>query len=58
VANPSGRISVSKHGVQHILKTTGRPVTAKFRRLDPDKFEAAKEQVPQDGAGGNYLTLT
>ncbi len=44
VANPSSRIPVSKHGVQHILQTTGRPVMAKFRRLDPDKFEAAESE--------------
>jgi hypothetical protein len=42
VANPTGSIPVSKHGVEHILETTGRPVTAKFRRLDPEKFQAAK----------------
>jgi hypothetical protein len=44
VANPSGRMPTSKHGVQHVLETTGRLVTAKFRRLDPDKFEAAKSE--------------
>ncbi len=44
VANPSGSISAAKHGVQHVLETTGRPVTAKFRRLDPEKFLAAKTE--------------
>ncbi len=44
VANPTGSIPVSKHGVEHILETTGRPVTAKFRRLDPEKFQAAKSE--------------
>ena len=30
-------------GVQHVLSTTGPPVTSRFRRLDQDKFKAAKE---------------
>jgi Reverse transcriptase (RNA-dependent DNA polymerase) len=30
------------HGVQHSIKTVGRPVTAKFRRLDPEQLAAAK----------------
>jgi Reverse transcriptase (RNA-dependent DNA polymerase) len=32
------------HGVQHSIETTGRPVTAKFRRLDPDRLSAAKAE--------------
>jgi cleavage and polyadenylation specificity factor subunit 1 len=30
--------------VEHAIETTGRPVTAKFRRLDPDKLQAAKTE--------------
>jgi hypothetical protein len=44
VANPSGRLPDVKHGVEHVLETTGRPVTAKFRRLDQDKLKAAKDE--------------
>ena len=33
-----------KHGVEHVIETTGRPVFAKHRRLDPDKLRIAKEE--------------
>ena len=33
-----------KHGVQHVIETTGRPVFARHRRLDPDKLKTAKEE--------------
>jgi hypothetical protein len=29
------------HGIQHSIETAGLPVTAKFRRLDPDRLSAA-----------------
>ena len=32
------------HRVQHHIETTGRPVAAKYRRLDPAKLKAAKEE--------------
>jgi hypothetical protein len=32
------------HGVLHHIETTGRPVTAKFRRLCPERLDAAKEE--------------
>jgi hypothetical protein len=44
VANPTGKLPDAKHGVEHVLETTGRPVTAKFRRLDQDKLKAAKDE--------------
>ena len=33
-----------KHGVEHVIETTGRPVFAKARRLDPDKLRTAKDE--------------
>jgi transposase InsO family protein len=42
VLNPSGRLPPTTHGVEHHLPTTGRPVTARFRRLDPVMHAAAK----------------
>ena len=33
-----------KHGVQHVIEMTGRPVFARSRRLDPDKLKTAKEE--------------
>src|SRR5450830_406897 len=32
------------HGVQHTIETTGRPVFAKSRRLDPDKLRSAESE--------------
>jgi hypothetical protein len=36
--------TVPAHGVQHVIQTTGQPVTAKFRRLDPARLAAAKRE--------------
>jgi hypothetical protein len=33
------------HNVEHIIETTGPPVTAKFRRLDPSRLAAAKAEL-------------
>jgi hypothetical protein len=52
VANTSGHIPASKHGVEHVLETVGRPVMAKFRPLGQEKLQAAKAeflQMEQDG---------
>jgi hypothetical protein len=52
VVNPSGTFPPSKHGIEHHIITTGRPVTSKFRRLDSAKLLAAKlefEQMEADG---------
>ena len=42
VLNEEGRLPPSTHGVEHHIVTSGRPVTAKFRRLDNVKLAAAK----------------
>jgi hypothetical protein len=44
VVQPFMVSSSLKHGVEHHIETTGRPVTAKFRRLDQIKLKAAKEE--------------
>ncbi len=44
VADPSGTLPPVKHGVEHVIETVGRPVTAKFRRLDPERLLAAKAE--------------
>ena len=44
VLNAEGRLPPSTHGVEHHIVTSGRPVTAKFRRLDDSKLEAAKAE--------------
>jgi hypothetical protein len=36
-----------KHGIMHSIETTGRPVFAKARRLDPEKLRIAKEEFRQ-----------
>ena len=33
-----------KHGIEHVIKTTGRPVFAKAHHLDPDKLRTTKEE--------------
>jgi Reverse transcriptase (RNA-dependent DNA polymerase)/RNase H-like domain found in reverse transcriptase len=40
------------HGVQHHIETSGRPVTAKFRRLDPARLAAAKAEFGKMLAAG------
>jgi hypothetical protein len=42
VLNPAGDLPPPTHEVEHQLITKGRPVTARFRRLDPEKHEAAR----------------
>ena len=44
VCNAEGILPPVKHDVRHVIETTGRPVTAKFRRLDPAKLRDAKEE--------------
>ena len=44
LATSSSLSTPPKHGVEHVLETTGRPVTARFRRLDADKLQAAKRE--------------
>jgi hypothetical protein len=35
---------VPPHGVRHVNRTVGQPATAKFRRLDPTRLAAAKQE--------------
>jgi hypothetical protein len=42
VLNPGGKLPPTTHGVEHHLPTSGRPVTARFCRLDPATHAAAK----------------
>ena len=44
VLNADGRLLPSTHGVEHHIVTSGRPVSAKFCRLDAAKLAAAKEE--------------
>ena len=44
VLNQDGRLPPSTHGVEHHIVTSGRPITAKFRRLDNIKLAAAKAE--------------
>ena len=44
VLNEEGRLPPATHGVEHHIITSGRPVTAKFRRLDSAKLKAAREE--------------
>ncbi len=41
VLNPAGDLPPPTHEVEHHLITARRPVSASFRRLDPEKHEAA-----------------
>jgi Reverse transcriptase (RNA-dependent DNA polymerase)/RNase H-like domain found in reverse transcriptase len=44
VSQPFTVASSPRHGVEHQVITTGRPTTAKFRRLDPARLAAAKAE--------------
>jgi hypothetical protein len=46
-----GTLPTVKHAVRHAIVTTGRPVTAKFLRLDAPKLVAAKEEFLKMEAG-------
>ena len=52
VLNAEGRLPPSTHGVVHHIVTDGRPVSAKFRRLDGTKLEAAKAEFQHLEAEG------
>jgi hypothetical protein len=52
VVQPFTVSSTPKHGVEHHIETKGRPVTAKFRRLDQMKLKAAKEEFSKMLAAG------
>jgi hypothetical protein len=44
VLNASKALPAVKHDVQHVIVTTGRPVTGRYRRLDPARLAAAKKE--------------
>jgi Reverse transcriptase (RNA-dependent DNA polymerase) len=44
VLGAKGKLPPVKHKVQHSILTSGRPVTARFRRLDAAKLAAAKKE--------------
>jgi hypothetical protein len=44
VLNAQGALPPIKHKVEHVIETSGRPVAAKFRRLDAAKLAAAKQE--------------
>ncbi len=52
VVNPAGRLPPVTHDVTHHLVTTGPPVSARFRRLDGAKLEAARKEFLQMEADG------
>ena len=47
VVNPSKVLPEVKHKVVHHIETTGRPVSARYRRLDPGRLAAAKAEFAQ-----------
>ena len=42
-----------KHKIRHTIETTGRPVFAKARRLNPDKLRKAEAEF-RAGGGGHH----
>jgi hypothetical protein len=38
------KVLAACHGIQHRIITTGRPVAARYHRLDAEKLKAAKEE--------------
>ena len=52
VVNASKRLPAATHGVYHHIETTGRPVAAKYRRLDPERLKAAKKEFDDLEAQG------
>ena len=47
ILNSDGCLPPSTHGVEHHIISSGRPVTAKFWRLDNAKLAAAKVEFQQ-----------
>jgi len=44
VLNPGKELPPTKHHIQHIIVTEGNPVASRYRRLDPDRLQAAKAE--------------
>jgi hypothetical protein len=51
VGDGKGKLS-PKHKIRHTIETTGRPVFAKARRLDPDKLRKAEAEFRELEAAG------
>jgi RNase H-like domain found in reverse transcriptase/Reverse transcriptase (RNA-dependent DNA polymerase) len=47
-----GKHGTPLHGIAHSIETTGRPVFAKVRRLDPEKLSCAKAEFAKVEAAG------
>jgi hypothetical protein len=47
VVNKSKVLPRVTHNVEHIIETTGRPVSNKYRRLDPERLAAAKAEFAE-----------
>jgi hypothetical protein len=52
VFNTSKVLPVATHGVEHFIVTSGPPIASKFRRLDPEKLAAAKNNFDKMEAEG------
>jgi len=44
VLNKSEQLPSAIHNVQHVIDTSDRPVSSRYRRLDPEKLAAAKKE--------------
>jgi hypothetical protein len=51
-ARPQPHGDARPHGVEHVIETTGQPLHAKARRLDPDKLRAAEAEFRALEAAG------
>ena len=49
---PNFKSAGSKHGVEHYIETSGPPVSARARRLDPDRLTSAKSTFKEMEAQG------
>ena len=52
ITTPNFTHSPTKHGVKHFIKTTGPPISARARRLPPDKLSSAKAEFERMEAMG------
>ena len=53
VVNKSKKLPPVRHKVEHIIETTcTRPISSRYRRLDPAKLEAAKKEFAEMEAQG------
>jgi len=52
VLNPSKQLPPAIHEVKHVIETTGRPVSSKYRRLDPERLAAARAEFAESEKQG------